>query len=46
MPGANYGALVTWPAGKGPGLGEQTVNVVYAISVPRVDELFVALIGK
>jgi len=46
MQGPNYGALVTWPAGKGPGLGEQSVNVVYAMDVARVDDIFVSHIGK
>jgi purine nucleosidase len=46
MPGANYGALLTWPAGKGPGLGERAVNVIYAVDVPRVEAMFVDLIGK
>jgi inosine-uridine nucleoside N-ribohydrolase len=46
MPGANYGALLTWPAGKGPGLGEREVNVVYAVDVSRVEAMFVSLIGR
>jgi inosine-uridine nucleoside N-ribohydrolase len=46
MPGANYGALLTWPAGKGPGLGERAVNVVYGVDVPKVEAMFVALLGR
>ncbi|PZU09559.1 nucleoside hydrolase [Sphingomonas sp.] len=46
MPGANYGALLTWPAGKGPGLGERDVDLVYAVDVPRVEAMFVDLIGR
>ncbi len=46
MPGANYGALLTWPAGKGPGLGEREVNVVFAVDVPRVEGMFVSRIGR
>ncbi len=45
MPGANYGALLTWPAGHGPGLGERDVRVVYAIDVARVKDMFAKLIG-
>ncbi|RVT93996.1 nucleoside hydrolase [Sphingomonas crocodyli] len=46
MPGANYGALLTWPAGKGPGLGERDVNLIYAIDVPKIEAMFVDLIGR
>jgi len=46
MPGANYGALVTWPAGKGPGLGEQDVDVVYRVDKARVEKMFVDLLGR
>jgi inosine-uridine nucleoside N-ribohydrolase len=46
MPGANYGALLTWPDGKGPGLGERTVDVVYAVDVPKVEAMFVDLLGR
>lgn len=46
MPGANYGALVTWPAGKGPGLGEQDVEVVYRVDKARVEAMFVDLLGR
>jgi len=46
MPGANYGALLSWPAGKGPGLGERDVEVVYGVDVKRLEALFVSLIGR
>jgi purine nucleosidase len=46
MPGANYGALLTWPVGGGPGLGERAVDVVYAVDVKRLEAMFVALIGR
>lgn len=45
-PGANYGALLTWPTGKGPGLGEQDVEVVYKVDKARVEAMFVDLLGK
>jgi inosine-uridine nucleoside N-ribohydrolase len=46
MPGAQYGALLTWPVGKGPGLGEREVELVYAVDVPKVEAMFVDLIGR
>ncbi|MDO6416925.1 nucleoside hydrolase [Sphingomonas sp. BIUV-7] len=46
MPGANYGALLTWPAGKGPGLGERDVDLIYAVDVPKVEAMFVDLVGR
>ena len=46
MPGANYGALLTWAPGKGPGLGEQDVEVVYRLDKTRMETLFVELIGR
>jgi inosine-uridine nucleoside N-ribohydrolase len=46
MPGANYGALLTWPAGKGPALGERDVELIYAVDVPKVEAMFVDLIGR
>ncbi len=30
--GANYGATLSWPAGKGPGLGEPDVTVVFEVA--------------
>lgn len=46
MPGANYGALLAWPAGKGPGLGEQDVDIVYRVDKARVEGMFLDLLGK
>jgi purine nucleosidase len=46
MPGANYGALLTWPAGKGPGLGERDVTLIYAVDVPKVEAMVVDLLGR
>lgn len=46
MPGANYGALLTWPTGKGPGLGEREVDVVYTIDIPRAEAMFVAYLNR
>jgi len=46
MPGANYGALLTWPAGKGPGLGEREVEIVYTVEGRKVEEMFVRLLGR
>jgi inosine-uridine nucleoside N-ribohydrolase len=42
---ANYGATLSWPAGKGPGLGEPEVTAVLEIDVPRFEEIFVTLIS-
>jgi len=44
--GANYGATLSWPEGKGPGLGEPDVTVVFEVDVPRLEKMFVELIGK
>ena len=46
MPGANYGALLTWPEGKGPGLGEQDVEVVLGVDKARVETLFTSLLDR
>ena len=44
--GANYGATLSWPAGGGPGLGEPEVTVVRAVDVPRLEAMFVELVGR
>ena len=44
--GANYGATLSWPEGKGPGLGEPDVTVVFDVDVARLEGMFVELIGK
>jgi inosine-uridine nucleoside N-ribohydrolase len=46
MPGANYGALLTWPAGQGPGLGERDVDVIYAVDKAQVESMFVDLLKR
>ncbi len=43
--GANYGATLSWPEGKGPGLGEPDVTVVFAVDVKKLEKLFVETIG-
>jgi purine nucleosidase len=44
--GANYGATLSWPAGKGPGLGEPDVTAVLDIDVAKLEQMFVDLISK
>ena len=44
--GPNYGATLSWPKGKGPGLGEPDVTVTLAVDVPRLERLFIDLIGS
>lgn len=44
--GANYGALLIWPASKGPGLGERDVDVIYSVDKQRVRDLFVDLLNR
>jgi len=44
--GANYGGLLTWPAGQGPGLGERDVDIVYAVDIPGLERLFVSLLAR
>ena len=46
MPGPNYGALVTWPAGKGPGLGEQDITIVLGVDEDRMKGMFETLINR
>jgi len=46
MPGANYGALLTWPAGKGPGMGERDVDVIFRLDKPRMEKMFVDLLAR
>lgn len=41
--GAGYGNTLSWPAGKGPGLGERPQTVVREIDVPRFERLFAEL---
>jgi purine nucleosidase len=44
--GANYGATLSWPAGKGPGLGEPDVTAVLDIDVSKLEQMFVDLISR
>jgi inosine-uridine nucleoside N-ribohydrolase len=44
--GATYGATLSWPAGKGPGLGEPDVDAVLEIDVPKLEQIFVALFSQ
>ena len=44
--GAGYGNTLSWPAGKGPGLGEPTVEVVLDVEVPRLEEMVVELLTR
>jgi purine nucleosidase len=41
---ADYGNVLSWPAGSGPDLGEQRVHVVFAVDVPRLNRLVVRLL--
>jgi len=41
--GATYGATLSWPAGKGPHLGEPDVTAVLEIDVPKLEQQFVTL---
>ncbi|MEN9404236.1 MAG: Pyrimidine-specific ribonucleoside hydrolase RihA [Verrucomicrobiota bacterium] len=38
---AGYGNTLSWPAGKGPGLGERDVEVVFDVDVPRLEQFVV-----
>jgi inosine-uridine nucleoside N-ribohydrolase len=44
--GANYGATLSWPAGKGPDLGEPVVTAVLDVDVTKLEALFVRLISR
>jgi inosine-uridine nucleoside N-ribohydrolase len=43
--GADYGSTLSWPLGRGPGLGEREVEVVQDVDVPRFERLTVRLLG-
>ena len=43
-PTANYGATLSWPPGDAPDLGEQPVQVVFAVDVPRLNQLVLRLL--
>jgi inosine-uridine nucleoside N-ribohydrolase len=42
---AGYGDVLSWPVGKGPGLGEQRVDVVNRIDPARLDQMVVNLLS-
>ena len=42
---ANYGGVLSWPEGRGPGLGERAVDVVLDIDVQRMERLTLELLG-
>jgi inosine-uridine nucleoside N-ribohydrolase len=44
--GAGYGNTLSWPAGKGPGLGERDVEVVFEVDVPAMERLVVGLLSR
>jgi len=44
--GPNYGATLSWPAGKGPGLGEPDVTAVLEIDVPGLEALFIECLTR
>jgi len=44
--GADYGSTLSWPIGRGPGLGEREVQVVQDVDVPRFERLTVKLLGE
>jgi len=41
---ADYGSVLSWPAGAGPGTAGAPVHVVFAVDVPRLEELVVRLL--
>jgi len=43
--GADYGSTLSWPIGRGPGLGEREVEVIQDVDVPRFERLTVKLLG-
>ncbi len=43
--GADYGSTLSWPLGRGPGLGEREVDVVQDVDVARFERLTVQLLS-
>ena len=43
--GADYGSTLSWPLGRGPGLGEREIEVVQDVDVARFERLVVKLLG-
>jgi purine nucleosidase len=44
--GAEYGNMLSWPAGKGPGLGEREVEAVFDVDVAKMNALVVRLLTQ
>jgi inosine-uridine nucleoside N-ribohydrolase len=44
--GAGYGNTLSWPAGHGPGLGEQPSTVVREVDVKRLERLLIDLSNR
>jgi len=44
--GGDYGAILSWPAGGGPGLGEPDVGVVRELDVPKLEQLYCDLLNR
>jgi len=42
--GADYGSTLSWPSGRGPGLGEREVEVIQDVDVPRFERLTLQLL--
>lgn len=45
-PGAGYGNTLSWPAGHGPGLGEQTASIVFDIDLGKFEARCVELFNR
>jgi inosine-uridine nucleoside N-ribohydrolase len=43
---AGYGDTLDWPQGRGPGLGEQPVQVIFDINVAKFEALVVGLLSR
>jgi purine nucleosidase len=43
---AGYGNTLSWTAGEGPGLGEQSVQVVLDIDLPKFEALTLDLLSR
>jgi purine nucleosidase len=44
--GADYGAILSWPVGRGPNLGEPVVSVVQTLDVPKLEALYCDLLNR
>ena len=44
--GAGYGNTLSWPKGRGPGLGERDVDVVFEVDVGRLEGLVTGLLTR